>query len=193
MNEFIELRSRAREKRDKAIKEAYAAYEASLTRIAELEQDLLGRDPVNTKSIAACIDSVLPTDRTFTTVDVMAALEALDPTRPWRKRSLDNRIAQLRRAGVVRRLKKSQNRNPAVYVRVGVSVESLPFEDKTLPEVIAEVLGDRCLNRTELAVAMIEAGYQTTMKPRALSHAVGVELRQYQQRFRQVGDKWRLC
>jgi len=123
MNAFNELRRHAREKRDKAIQQARDDYAATLTRIAELEQDLLGRDSPQHKTIAACIDSVIPTDRPFTTVDIMAALEALDPRRNWRKRSLDSHIARLRERGLVRRVKRSQNRQPAVYARVGVEIE----------------------------------------------------------------------
>jgi len=67
MDAFNDLRRQAREKRDKAIHEARDAYAATLTRIAALEQDLLGRDVSSHRTIAACIDSALPTDRTFTT------------------------------------------------------------------------------------------------------------------------------
>jgi hypothetical protein len=94
MDAFIELRKRAREKRDKAIGQARSEYADTLRKIAELEQDLLGREPSSHKTIASCIDSVIPTDRVFTTVDVMASLEALDPGRVWRKRSVDSHIAR---------------------------------------------------------------------------------------------------
>ena len=47
----------------------------------------------------------------------------------------------------------------------------------TLPEVVATILADGPLRQTELVVALLEAGYQTTMTPRALRNAVGAELR----------------
>ncbi len=152
---------------------------------------MLGREPSNHKTIAACIDSVIPTDRAFTTVDIMAALESLDPRRNWRKRSLDSHISRLRDRGIVRRVKKSQNRQPAVYVRVGVEVEPMPFEDMTLPEVVAEVLSrHQPMRQTDLVVAMLEAGYQTTMSPKNLRNAVGVALRKDRERFRDTDGEW---
>ena len=190
MEVFNEMRRLAREKRDKAVYEAKGAYEATLARIAALEQDLLGRDLSSHKTIAACIDSILPTDRTFTTQDVIAGLEALDPRRNWRKRSIDSHISRLRDRGLVRRVKKSQNTTPAVYVRVGIAVEPLPFEDMTLPEVVAKVLAERQPLRTaELTVAMLEAGYQTTMTAKNLRAAVGVVLRK-DRRFRETEGMW---
>lgn len=191
---FKQLRAQARERRDKALNRARDEYAATLVRIAELEQDLLGRDPSTHKSIASCIDTVIPTDGTFTTVDVMAALEALDPRRNWRKRSVDNHISRLRNRGIVRRVKKSQNHRPAIYARIGVEVAPLPFEDMTLPDVVAVVLKDRGpLTQTELVVAMIEAGYQSTMAPKTLRNAVGRALMIDTDRFRQRTKKWTIA
>lgn len=191
MKAFNELRKHAREKRDKAIGVARDEYAATLARIAALEQDLLGREPSTHKTIASCIDSVIPGDRCFTTLDILAGLEAMDPRRDWRKRSLDSHIARLRERGLVRRVKKSQNCQPAIYVRMGVDVEPLPFEDKTLPEVVAEVLDDgQPMRQTDLVVAMMEAGYQTTMSPKNLRDAVGVVLRKGKGRFREVDGEW---
>ena len=191
MEAFTELRRRARERRDKAIAQARDEYAATLRRIAALEQDLLGHDPSTHKTIAACIDSVIPTDRVFTTQDIMAALEALAPRRTWRKRSLDSHLSRLRERGIIRRVKKSQNQQPAVYVRVGVEVTPLPFEDMTLSDVIVEVLSSRQpMRQTELVMAMLEAGYQTTMSPKRLRDAVGVVLRKGGGRFREVDGEW---
>ncbi len=191
MEAFNELRRKAREKRDKAISQARNEYAATLRRIAALEQDLFGKEPSSHRSIAACIDSVVPTDRAFTTVDILAALEAMDPKREWRRRSVDNHIARLRARGIVRRVKKSQNTQPAIYVRVGVEVQPLPFEDMTLPEVVTQVLADRQpMRQTDLVVAMLDAGYQTTMTPKNLRNAVGVALHRDRKRFRQVDGEW---
>jgi hypothetical protein len=188
MEAFNELRKHAREKRDKAIGKVRDEYTATLVRIAALEQDLLGRDPSSHRTISSSINSVLPNDRPFTTVDVMTALEALDAGRVWRKRSVDSHISRLRERGVVRRLTKAKGLEPAVYARVGVKVAPAPFEDRTLVEVMGEVLAGRSLTQTELAVAMLEAGYQTTMAPKALRDAVGVVLRKGQ--FNKRAGKW---
>ena len=76
---------------------------------------------------------------------------------------------------------------PAVYVRSGVPVPAIPFEDMTLPEVIRAVL-THPMRQTELVVAMLEQGYETTMTRNALRDAVGVELRKGT--FRNEGGKW---
>jgi hypothetical protein len=189
MEAFNSLRKHAREKRDKAIALVREEYAATLVRIAGLERDLLGREPSSHKTISSCVNRVLPNDRAFTTVDVMTALEAMDPGRVWRKRSVDSHISRLRERGVVRRLQKAKGSEPAQYARVGVKVAPMPFGDKTLPEVMAEVLAGHSMTQTELAVAMIDAGYQTTMTPRALRDAIGVVLRKGD-RFVGRGGKW---
>jgi len=190
MQEFGSLRTAARKKRDAAIRKARDEYAETLRRIAELEQDILGRDPSSHRSISSCIESVIPSDRTFSTVDIMAGLEALDLGRVWRKRSVDNHISRLRDRGLVRRLKKARNTEPAVYARLGVETEPLAFEDMTLPEVVEAVLSQRPLTQTELVVAMMEAGYETTMTQKALRDAVGVVLRGDPKQFRSEGRKW---
>lgn len=73
--------TRAQDKRDKLIAAAKREYEQTLIAIAALEQDLLGKVSSRHKKISACIESVIPKDRTFTTTDILAALEALDPGR----------------------------------------------------------------------------------------------------------------
>lgn len=187
MNEFSKLRERARIKRDKLIAQARSEYAATLVQIAALEQDLLGKESSRHKKISASIESVIPSDRTFTTVDIMAGLEAIDPGRVWRKRSIDNHISRLRERGLVRRVKKSQGTDPAVYVRNGVEVPARPFEDMTLTQVVRASL-TRPMTATEVTVAMIEAGYETTMTRKALMDAVGVELRKGP--FENRGGKW---
>ncbi|MDP6558243.1 MAG: hypothetical protein QGG71_26505 [Pirellulaceae bacterium] len=191
MKEFSALRTKARERRDKAIKRARDEYAETLVRIANLEQDLVGRDSSTHLKISEAIERVIPDDRTFTTVDVIAGLEALDPGRVWRKRSIDNHISRLRDKGLVRRIKKSKNTEPAVYARMGVEVEAVPFEDMTLPEVIAATLAEP-MTQTELVVAIMEAGYDTTMSRRALRDAVGMELRKARKRFSADHGKWSL-
>jgi hypothetical protein len=96
---FNAIRKHARDKRDKAIGKARDDYAATLVRIAALDQDLLGRDPPAHKTVPSCINRVLPNDRPFTTIDVLAALEALEPGRAWRKHSADGPKASCRHAG----------------------------------------------------------------------------------------------
>lgn len=191
MDAFNELRRIARQKRDNAIAKARDEYAETLTRIAGIEQDLRGREPANHRSIASCIDSVVPGDRPFSTTDILASLEALDPRRVWRKRSIDSHISRLRERGIIRRLRKATITEPALYAREGLEVD-MPFEDKRLKEVVYEVLGQvGPANQTELVVAMLEAGYQTEMGRKALRDAVGVVLRG-DGRFAVQGGKWRV-
>lgn len=190
MKEFNELRARARDKRDRDIATIQAEYAETLVRIASIEQSLLGRGLGSHRKISARIESVIPTDRPFTTAELLASLEALDPRRIWRKHSVSNHICYLRRKGLVRRLKRAQGANPAVYVRVGVQVGPVPFEGLTLPQVIAEVLGDRRMRQAELVVAMLDAGYSSAMSAKDFRSAVGAALRKDPQRFTFAGGKW---
>jgi hypothetical protein len=52
----------------------------------------------------------------------------------------------------------------------------------------AEFQVGRQMNQTGLSVAMLEAGYQTSMNPKALRDAVGVVLREGA--FAGKGGKW---
>lgn len=184
---FIQLRAGAREKRDKLIDEARAAYEATLVDIARLEQDMLGKVPTRHKSISASIDSVIPRMDTFTTADIMASLEALDGGRVWRKRSIDSHISRLRERGLVKRIKRATIREPAVYVRSEITVKVAPLDDMTLVQVIRQVL-TRPMSTTEVVVAVVEAGYQSTMRKGNLRNHVARTLAKGG--FGRDGAKW---
>jgi hypothetical protein len=140
--------------------------------------------------MASCINQLTPTDRTFTTVDIMAGLEAMDPGKVWRKRSVDSQIQVLRDKGLVKRIKRSKGTEPAVYARIEVPTEPLPFQDLNLADVVAEVLKAEPLTQTEIVVTMLEAGYETTMGQKALRDAVGLALRRAPERFTVQGRKW---
>ncbi len=140
--------------------------------------------------LSTCIHRVMPADGPFTVLDLVAALEGLDPTRIWPKRSVERYVSRLRERRVVRRMCRAKGLAPALYVREGVEVPPLPFEDKTLAEVATEVLAARTMSQTELVVAMLEAGYQTSMTRRRLRDAVGVVLRGDRKRFAKRGRQW---
>jgi len=189
MEAFIAIRRRAKENRDKLIAQADAEYADTLRRIAAIEQDITGREYSRRQTISSCVNQVLPSDRPFTIVDIIAGLEALDPGRVWRKHSVDGYMSRLRARGIVRRLRKSHGREAAQYVRVGVPVAAVPFEGQTLPQVMAEVLGKRAMTPTELVVAMLEAGYETLQTPAGLRTHVSTVLRK-RKGFRMRGGKW---
>jgi hypothetical protein len=52
------------------------------------------------------------------------------------------------------------------------------------------MLAEKPMTQTELTVALMEAGYETSMTKPALRNAVGVVLREDARRFRKDGDKW---
>jgi len=186
-NEFTALRARARARRDKLIAEAKAEYESTLKQIAVLEQDLLGSVTSRHVSISASIESVIPRDRIFTTLDIMAALEAKEPGRVWKPGSINNHISTLRRKGIVRRLKKSNGTAPAQYAMKDAKVEERPFGDATLAAVVAKML-THPMTQTELTVALLEAGYITSMNKGYLRNAIGEVLRKGG--YRCEGGKW---
>ncbi|QDU31789.1 hypothetical protein ETAA8_69490 [Anatilimnocola aggregata] len=189
MNEFAALRKRARDKRDKAIAIVRREYELALTQIATLEQDLLGLESSRHQKISACIERVIPRDEPFNSVDIMAALEALDPTRPWRMHSIHNHIARLRERGIIRRIKRSTIHEPASYVRYEVPVpeNASSVLDMSMSQVIDLVL-TRPMTSTEVVVAVREAGYVSTMtKTGFRNHVVDLLNRG---KYRQDGGKW---
>ena len=177
---FNEIRAVARDKRDKAIKKAKEEYAATLARVAAVEQDITGRDPSDHRSISSCIESVIPSDRPFSTVDIMAGLEALDPARVWRRRSIDNHVSRLRKRGLVRRLQRSKGAGePAIYIRADVEYDNGEFDDTPLKEAVQAVREQNgmALTATDIVVLLAEKGYQTQMSKANLRVAVTRVLR----------------
>ena len=142
-----------------------------MVQIATLEQQLTNIRPKRDRSAASCIESVIPRENTFTTVEILAALEALDPGRIWNRRTIDNHISKLRAYGLVRRLKRANLQERAIYVRSDSENHGGPLGDKTLIEVIGMIL-TRPMNPTEIVVAVREAGYRSLMTGKMLRNHV---------------------
>jgi hypothetical protein len=187
-NEFTALRELARERRDREISAIREQYEQTLLQIATLEQDLLGKQSSKHKTISSCIESVIPREEPFSTVSVLAGLEALDPGRVWRKRSIDHHFTRLRERNIIKRIRRATIHEPALYVRVGASVAPpTPLADATLADVIRMVL-TRPMTTTEVMVAVVEAGYRSSMPKTQLRSHVGRELRAGP--WQRDGGKW---
>jgi hypothetical protein len=146
MEAFNELRRQAKDKRDKIVSKARAEYEETLAKIAELEQSILGRDPPKHKSVAACIDSVLPKNQPFMLKEIQAKLETLDSSRIWHWRSLTSHLARRVKRGIVRRVSRCRPDTPTIYViddAKGAKVEQSPFDGMTLRQAVKSVLDAR--------------------------------------------------
>ena len=191
MNEFTKLRDRARARRDQLIAGIRADYEAALVQIARLEQDLCGKETRRLQHFTTSMDSVIPKDRPFTAQDILAALEAMDPSRVWRKHAIDGHIFRLRERGVLRRIRKAKGRELALYVRVGVDVPKLAFEGMTMFQVVRAVLTEP-MTPTEVCVAMREQGYDSTMDPGSLRTHVRRLLKERPEFAMDEGGKWRV-
>jgi hypothetical protein len=60
---------------------------------------------------------VIPRDEEFTTGDVMHFLENLDPGRVWPIASVRRYVGSLREKRLIRRMRKHNVNQPAVYIR----------------------------------------------------------------------------
>jgi hypothetical protein len=194
MEAFNDLRRAARDKRDKIINDARDDYGATLKSIAGLEQRITGRSLSKQKSIAACVSSLIPSDAQFTSQDILHGLEALAPHRHWRRRAINHCITRLLARGILRRISRARvgarhHSSPAVYVRVGIEVQSDPFGDMQFSDVLYEVLHGHTMRLTELVAATLEAGYRTNQRPRDLRHYAGRVIRA-DRRFRRTGERW---
>jgi hypothetical protein len=162
-------------------------YEAALVQIATLEQDLLGRDNSKHRTISECVMRVIPKDRSFSTQDVYVALEALDPTRYWRKRTIDTVMTSLRERKIVKRIKRGTIHEPALYALVDSDITPpWPLADVPLHKAVRMVL-TRPMTTAEVTVAVTEAGYRSAMKPEYLRQHV---VRELQKGFKRQGEKW---
>jgi hypothetical protein len=195
MDTFFQLRKQARDIRDEALAEVRAEYADRLKRIAVLEHDLWEKTKAKHKRLTHSIASVIPQDRAFTTEDVYAGLEALDARRPYKKSWVISHLGKLCDRGILRRVQKNHGRQLAIYVRAGVQVEPIPFGNKTLPLAIAMVLEEhgKPLAPIEIAVRLVERGFQTVMDCKRLRGAVGACCRSRPVKFKQSGRKWGLA
>lgn len=185
---FGQIKIKAREKRDKLIEQAKAEYVATLTAIAKLEQDILGTHSSRHQKLSACVEQVIPREGTFTTVEVMAGLEGLDPGRVWLAHSVNTYITRLRDKGIIRRVRQAKMGSPAVYAWGDAKVEAQPFDNMTLEDVMLQTLVEP-KTAVELTLAIVEAGYQTSMARYALRNAVERKLKE-SGKFRREGKKW---
>lgn len=183
-NHFNNLRTLARERRDKAIAEIQAEYNANILAIAKLEQDLCGKVSTRYKSISAAIESVIPSDRSFTTEDVMTSLEAMDSSRAWRKRSVDCYLSRLRDRGLLKRLAKANGRERAIYARTDFGAEG---DSRTIGDYLAQVL-TQPMTTTEVTLAILEAGFKSRMTRQHLRNYVYNQLKE--RGYKKSGERW---
>lgn len=185
-SEFVALRARAKARRDRLVKEADEEYQANLVEIATIERNLLGKRPAKSQNVSTCINQVLPKDETFTVNDIMRRLESLDSGRYWRLRTVNSHISILRERGIVKRLSRPGGAAPARYACSGYDFDVSPIANMSLCDVIRSVLV-RPMTTVEVAVAVREAGYRTTMTDkRFLRHVV----KELGRQFGQAGGKW---
>jgi competence protein ComEC len=186
-DEFHRIRLAAREKRDRAIVAAKIDYEATLAKIAELELIIREKPAKSTRKITAAIEQAMPKDRPFTIPDILDGLELLDPARVWRRDSVTCHMTNLRKRGLITRIKRAKTGTPAVYVLRGVKPPADPFRDMTLLDAIRTVL-KRPMTAMEIAIALKEAGYTDYVRLSHLRKAVGESLAEAGARF--VRPKW---
>jgi|GEM_PF-3186098 len=184
--QFAALRAQARDRRDKEIRHARAEYEVSLSQIAELEQRLLGKIDPRRLATSAAIERVIPRDEPFTSMDVIAALETLDPSRVWPLATIRRHITFMRNRGLVRRVKRHKVDEPATYVR-SEGISEMETEEKDLRQLILETV-TRPMRTAEVCAALLEAGYQTKQIPGHFRTTVIRRLKQAG--FRERGGKW---
>lgn len=189
MNEFTMLRERAREQRDKAIALARSTYETALNQITALENILLERGKPKVRRISDCIGAVMPTDKAFTVEDIQERLQATYPTRIWNKAVVSNHITHLKNRGVLKRVSKPKRNHNARYAVQGLKVDSGAFGDKALSDVMHELLTEP-MRPVELAVKVLEAGYETAMNRTNMRVAINRVLRTNGGFRKLAGGKW---
>ena len=189
-NQFSAIRALAKERYHTAVAAARAEYRTVLRRIKSLENALAPKDhepPAD--SIAHFVEQAMPEDRAFTLSDVMAGLEAIDSDREWPRYTVQKRLQKLCERGDIYLVQRPKSGKPSLYAREGVVVAQLPFQGMTLRQVIEATL-TRPMNATEIAVALLEAGYDTAMSHRGLRHEIASILRNGPKRFRKNGNRW---
>jgi hypothetical protein len=176
MNEFTALRARAKERRDQAIRVARLSYEAAMSAIAELENRLLDRGKPKVKRVCDALREVMPTDKPFTIQELMEALQVLDPSRIWKHTAVSNILTAWRKRGVIYRVRKPKLGGCAIYAAKGVKAPAPKLGDASLVEVM-QAVATKPMTPTEIMVAVLEAGYETSMARKTLQSHIGKILR----------------
>jgi hypothetical protein len=122
---FSHLRRLAIDKRDAAIARAKEDYEKTLTQIAVLERSLALTGPARWKTLSIAVENFIPGDREFTVADIMAGLEAADPSKVWKTACVFNHISCLIKTGIVKRVRRANFHHSASYWRADLPIPSL--------------------------------------------------------------------
>jgi hypothetical protein len=193
MEAFNQLRTIARAKRDRIIEQARTDCEKSLAAIESLERELSSKpDPTGrTKSLRAYIVNAIPTDRPFTSRDILQALETTQPWRLWSIGPILSAVAKLRARSIIKRHGKRHGGNELTqYVVVGANAGPAdPFADITFRDAIYAVVQGKSLTLTEINVALLESGWRSVMSPKDLREHIAKVLRK-DSRFRREGERW---
>jgi hypothetical protein len=198
MNVYQELRIRARQKRDEAVRDAQSIYKQIIKRIELVERSLgcpLRQQPVTPESVAQSIMRLMvadmPKDRAFEGGELAALLRDRYPERQIDTRTVRTYLHRLSVQGLVRRVSKPNGRLVQWAARE-CPIEVVPDEAAALVNVTEVVLRESGpLNLMQLTLAMQKHGTRPELKPRSLMEALRRSLCYNQGRFLKGRDgRW---
>lgn len=167
MKDFNELRKRAREKRDAAIKEARDEYRITLADINALQHRLLQKPSQKGKPkprvpMRQKIMDVLPTDREWTVDELLAWLHL--PTTD--KNQLRAALTKMIKAGTIKRIRRGKRHVEALFAVPAFQSQSSELNALTQAQAARKVMEEigEDVSIPVLAVAMHERGYRPAAK-----------------------------
>ena len=195
MNNFSELRQLARDKRDAAIAAIKSEYRKELAEINKLEKSLTKKPGLKGRPkpkipLWTRIMDVVPTDANFTVDDVLRLLDLPASDKSLIRTTFD----RLMQKHLIKRLRRGRKNNPATFAVTEFGPPTNPLNDMSQVEAAETVLRElaKPLQLVELAVEMMERGYEPVGDPLTFKKSLGAAMNK-SNRFKRIGDQYECC
>ena len=179
MNNFDQLRKLARDKRDDAIHAIKAVYQTELDSINSLEKKLTRKPSLKGRPkpevpMHVQIMEAVPTDANFTVHDLLEWLELPASDKTIVRTTIDRLMSRHQ----IKRVRRGRRGTPALFAVTSFGPPVNPLNNLSQVDAAESVLRSfgQPVTITELALAMIEQGYDPVSGNRKLKKSLGAAL-----------------
>ncbi|MEX2307129.1 MAG: hypothetical protein WD738_06030 [Pirellulales bacterium] len=201
MDAYQQLRQRAKQRRDEAIREARSLYDQALKRIELLERSLGREMPKQTivpepdaRRIMDLMVENMPMDRPFLAQELVELLRDLYPERDVAPKTVRAYLHRLIVRGEIRRVSRPKGKE-VLYAAKTCTADGPPDAAAALINVAETVLREvGPMTMLQLTLAIQDRGTRPELKPHSLMQSLGRALRDNQGRFVKGKEgRWSAC
>lgn len=196
MDAYQLLIQRARERRDGIISAARDEYHRTLLDIEALRSSLgdkghrgPGVTVIESQTIPAMMQAVMPKDRPFTLKEILVALRETHPKRQFRMQMIRSLLQRLANQGVILRLHKT---DPILWAVAERDPSKNGYAEVSIPDACELILRE-CgpLAMTQLVVELQGRGFRADSNSRVLMDSIRRAFGHYKGRFERGRDgRW---